>query len=1006
MKNFLRFLSVLLIWVFALAVISNPPLAAKSKADDSARLAKTTGLVSAQFDGNTIANWMQNQGLIVSHKVTGQSGFEWPKGSSKTADYASGLWLVGKTQDGQLRTASSEYSTEFMPGPILASGTAANPDLPEHRIYKINRDGTGDWDTWPFDQGAPALKAKNGSDSLDGSGNKIPKLIGDQTLWWVMNDLDPTAHAAVFSTNPMGVEEQVMVFGYNTSDPLGNIMFIQWTIINKSNTNYDSCFVAVWDDPDLGDAVDDLVGCDTTLSMGYVYNGGPVDATYGTTPPALGFDFFRGPENPKGSGNYLPMSSFVYYWNGAPDPYGDPEDATQMYNFMRGFANDGSSYIDDKGRPSKFVFSGDPVTEAGWLDSSPDDRRFLMASGPFALAAGDTQVIVGAKIIAPGTDNKSAISALRYFDSYAQNAFDNNFVLPVPPPPSVSVVNTNGKIVLNWQDDADKYKEVEAFSFSGYDFEGYNVYQGESESGPWKRIATFDKVSNFGIVFDNTFDAETGMILNQPVAFGANTGINRNTTVVRDAVSGLSLNNYQTYYFTVTSYAVNANVSPKIIESGRRAVMAVPSTQTLGAKVNSAADDTVFAQHLSGKSNGSVKAVVLNPAELTGHTYRVNFDTLGGAYIWNLTDVTSNQVKLRNQSNQSGDEVYQILDGMKVYVAGPELIVNSVTAVGANRWITWGAWGLSGWNGGIGLGFEFFGNNLAPGDYVPVQLRFAADSTSGPADGWASKGYVFWRHAGYAFSGLGYLPFSAWDVSDPANPRQLNICFVENTSDGDGKGNANLRWDMGGFDPATGSYNDQTGLGGREYVFIMKSSYNPDGGLYSDSNDFSTDCLYAMGAIPRGTRPYLQDTFTLDIVPNYVNIQSDVFEFTTAGPSVSTQVAKVQLNDINAVPNPYFGWNPAERTPTTRILRFTNLPAEKATIRIFDLAGNLVRVIDDAARTAQGTNGTAYAQWDLRNAADVPVASGMYLVHVDVAGVGQKVLKVAIINREERLLYY
>ena len=1007
MTKIIGYLTIFLILAIGIFLVANNQAAyaaTKGQAQGNS-LAKAYELMHERFDGNTIASWVRNNGNIVDYHKTGGSGMEWPKGSGKTIDFQSGLWLAGKDQDGTIRTACAEYASEFLPGVILPDGTPDNPDDPKYRIYKINSDGSGDWDSWPFDQGAPAQKAKDGSDSLDANGNKVPLLLGDQTLWFVMNDAAQSAHANLFSTKPMGVEEQVMIFGYNTSNPLGNIMFIKWTIINKSPNTYDSCFVAIWDDPDLGDASDDLVGSDTTLSLGYCYNGGPVDATYGTTPPAIGFDFFQGPEVPKGSGNYLPMSSFVYYWNGAPDPYGDPEDATQMYNFMRGFASDGSPYTDDAGKPSKFVFSGDPASGSGWLDSSPGDRRFLMSSGPFTLAPGDTQIIVGAKIIAPGTDNLAAVTALRFFDSFAQNAFDNNFELPKPPVPVASAINLDGKIVLDWQDDNDQYKKIENYNFSGYNFEGYNVYQGESPSGPWKRIATFDKVSDFGIVFDNTFDPSTGMVLNQPVAFGANTGITRNLTVEMDKITGLPLYNYKSYYFAVTAYAINPDVSPKVVESGKVNVTAMPSAK-LDIKPNAVAGEIIEAEHIAGKSDGSVKAAVIDPSALTGHTYQVTFDTLAGSTVWNLIDLATNEKVLENQTNQSGDEDYMIVQGMKVYVAGPPLAIKDWDYDGP-RWVSGVNWGGRQFFGGMDLGSEFFGSTLGPADYVPIELRWAADTTSGPADGWASKGYVYWRDQGYGFAGVGYLPFSAWDISDPANPRQVNVCFVENIKEGGGKGNHNLRWDMGGYHPDTNSYADGAGLGGREYIFIMRSDYDASGSTYNDDNwGPAADVLYAIWPKQRGSHPWLEGEFTMTILPNYVNTSEDVFQFATKGPSVGAEVAKIQMEKINVVPNPYFGWNPAETIPTNRIMRFTNLSGDKVTIRIFDLAGNLVRVIDDQARATQGTLGTAYAEWDLRNSSDVPVASGMYLAYIEVEGVGSKVLKIAIINREERLLYY
>ncbi|MBN1481530.1 hypothetical protein EH223_04130 [candidate division KSB1 bacterium] len=997
--------ALILFLVFGLVVVATGYKighAAKRAADGDLSLAKPLAKDYQQFDGNTIACWMGNDGQIVTQVVTGGSGMEWPKGSNKTIDYASGIWLCGKDPSGSIRTACAEYSSEFQPGPL-----GSDPKDTKYRIYKISstdnrEEGEGDWEEWPYDLGAPTLKAADGSDSLDADGKKIPGLIGDQTMFWVMNDGQAAAHANVFSTSPMNVEVKVTVFGFNKADPLGNIMFMRFEFENKGNISFDSCYVALWDDPDLGDAADDLVGCDTTLSLGYCYNGGPVDATYGTTPPAIGMDFFQGPEVPVGSGNYLPMTSFVYYWNGAPDPFGDPEDAPQMFNFMKGFTSDGTSYTDAEGQPTKFVFAGDPVTGSGHLDDHADDRRFLMSSGPFTLNPGDRQVVVGAKIIAPGTDNKSSVTALRFFDSFAQNAFDNDFVLPQPPAPSVTATQESGKIVLTWQDDNDKYKDIEQYSFSGYEFEGYNVYQGESESGPWKLIATYDIVNDYGIVFDNTFDVATGLVLEKPVAFGSNSGMNRNITIDMDNITGLALYNYKQYYFSVNSYAVNPDVSPKVAESGYNAVTVMPHSAPLGIKANAAVDELLQGDHTAGISDGDAFAMVVDPLKLTGANYKVSFDTLGGEYVWSVTNTTTNEMVVKNNSNQSGDEDYPIVEGLKFYVTGPPLQAKSYAAQGT-RWITGVNWGGAVFFGGADIGLNFFGSTLAPPELIPVELRFAADTTSGPADGWQMEGAVYNRAAGYAYQGIGKLPFTAWDISDPDNPRQLNVCFVEDER----SGNANLRWDMGGYNAADNCYGDcLSGDGGREYIFIMDSDYN--GGVdYNAENDGTgADVQMAIWPNQRGDHPWLEAEFQMQLYPNYINNENDVFEIATNAADVSAAVAGAQLDNINVVPNPYWAWSPNEKEPTTRIIRFTNMPERGATIRIFDLAGNLVRVIDDAAREAQGSLGTASAQWDARNASDVPVASGMYLVHVEVDGVGEKVLKLAIVNRDERLIYY
>ena len=110
----------------------------------------------------------------------------------------------------------------------------------------------------------------------------------------------------------------------------------------------------LWSDPDLGDAADDFVGCDTTLGMGIVYNdGADVNfAGYVGGTPAAGYDFFQGPMVPAAGetafmfGREIPdmrnlkMTSFTKYINSDPVYY-DPNNAVEAYNYMSGFMPDG-----------------------------------------------------------------------------------------------------------------------------------------------------------------------------------------------------------------------------------------------------------------------------------------------------------------------------------------------------------------------------------------------------------------------------------------------------------------------------------------------------------------------------------------------------------------------------------------------------------------------------------------------------------------------------------------
>jgi hypothetical protein len=82
---------------------------------------------------------------------------------------------------------------------------------------------------------------------------------------------------------------------------------------------------------------------------------------------------------------------------------------------------------------------------------------------------------------------------------------------------------------------------------------------------------------------------------------------------------------------------------------------------------------------------------------------------------------------------------------------------------------------------------------------------------------------------------------------------------------------------------------------------------------------------------------------------------------------------------------------------------FNNLPP-KVKIRIFNLAGQLVRTLDK-------DDPTQFLKWDLTNHATFPVASGMYIAHVTLTLPADnseitKVLKFAVIQEQEILNSY
>jgi hypothetical protein len=97
------------------------------------------------------------------------------------------------------------------------------------------------------------------------------------------------------------------------------------------------------------------------------------------------------------------------------------------------------------------------------------------------------------------------------------------------------------------------------------------------------------------------------------------------------------------------------------------------------------------------------------------------------------------------------------------------------------------------------------------------------------------------------------------------------------------------------------------------------------------------------------------------------------------------------LKLINVVPNPYNAFSEYENNKLDTRVKITNLP-EKCTIRIYNTQGKLIKQISkDSPQTWQ--------DWTLTNHQNIPVASGVYLIHVDVPGIGETVIKAFVAMR-------
>lgn len=124
----------------------------------------------------------------------------------------------------------------------------------------------------------------------------------------------------------------------------------------------------------------------------------------------------------------------------------------------------------------------------------------------------------------------------------------------------------------------------------------------------------------------------------------------------------------------------------------------------------------------------------------------------------------------------------------------------------------------------------------------------------------------------------------------------------------------------------------------------------------------------------------------------------DKFVVKTKAATTDNSLAKNQLSKIDVVPNPYLGaaaWEKRNLNTTGRGERkidFINLP-QKCTIRIYTLAGQLIKTIHKDSGYLDGT-----VSWNLITDDGMEAAYGVYVYHVEAPGIGEYIGKFALIK--------
>ncbi len=628
------------------------------------------------------------------------SVYEAPKGGGAGAIFNAGIW-VGGLVGGELRVAAARYRLyQFWSGPLDDDGNPPADCSVYDRLYKISRSDIDDYEAtgaavpdlreWPTGLGAPTYAAPgNGLDDdadgevdeeggevialldqpLDARGDRVidlaagerPAILGDQSIWWVMNDRG-NEHLP-YGTPPIGLEVHAMAFAFKVPGPIGDATFYKYDLFYSGKDSLTDAYVGLYSNVDLGNFQDDWVGSDTVRGLGFGWNSDNEDEGsfgYGTPPPAVGGDFFQGPTVPSTgdtahvSGTLVPdfrnlkMASFVYF-NNSGAGNGEPHNGKEYYNLMRGRWKDGSPILEIGPDERCFwcptvasMYAGDVGESDGecqfWSECNRDirgrnnaggDRQFVMSTGPFTLGPEDPQQIILGIVFARGENNFNSVTKMKQADDFAQAFVDANFFVPAPPAsPALAATPADQSVILEWKNAAGSNSYLESYSAvdpfildedNEYLFEGYDVIQydhGEDFVG--RTIATYDVSNGVTRVVDG--------LAGQPqevTATGTDSGVATSHTVT-------GLTNYTTYRFGVQAYAYNAPSYPKVYRGPIARVEVIPTrpTQDVSDAALALAQDhgtPDFVAEAVAVGDGEVFAHVTNPITLVDANYAVEF---------------------------------------------------------------------------------------------------------------------------------------------------------------------------------------------------------------------------------------------------------------------------------------------------------------------------------------------------------------------------------------------
>lgn len=662
-----------------------------------------------------------------------------------------------------------------------------------------------------------------------------------------------------------------------------------------------------------------------------------------------------------------------------------------------------------------------------------EDIVFIFGSGYISLAPGETKRISMAFVFGEDYDD------LLLTAETVQDIYNKNYQFFKPPSlPKVTAVPDDKKVTLYW----DTNSEESIDPITGKDFEGYVIYR--STRPDFADIQNITDGGGSKFLYEplkDVYGYEAKWDLNNdwfgfhPVPFqgrGISYYLGVNSGLRHSFVDSNDVRNGQTYYYAVVAYDHGDSLGIPPSETSKKifddpitsqltfddnTVQVIPGPRASGYDKPTIADLTDVS-HVSGLGNGPLEFSIINDLDVKDDNYTITFkDTLyrteGDTLVKNYSVLgeksstesfylygskftslsKGNIIKDENlQVKDASGTVYQLdIDYELNFEKGAiKRTDNSSMLEATEYFITFKSYAI------------YQSTALKGEDSNPVfdgVLLKLIDNPSLTFDNEKSKWSsdinlpfrLYLRNSTAKAEPADYIvTFSDQPISFAkkfAGGRFIDIPVkykVENVTSGIPiEVVTNLQ------EPT--ATNDSAWTLGEEIVFYKTGSPGGQGAqiTWSLIVSPSTDSIQTIPGVGDALLLYTKRPYT----------KEDVFTLQTKAGYVNNQLASSNMDNIYVVPNPYVGANEIEpanklsgQNRGERRIYFENLPMQ-CTIRIYTLSGELVNTIE---HESGADNGREF--WNLLNHDGFSVAYGVYLAHIDAPGVGEKLIKFALIK--------